>query len=64
MIIETPGEDPFHLSSYVHSLIQGLQGDDPKYKKVVATCKHFAGYDMENWNGSESCLVRPGTCGL
>lgn len=50
---ETPGEDPYHLSSYVHSLIDGLQGGyDPKYKRVVATCKHFAGYDMESWNGN------------
>ncbi|ORY05689.1 glycoside hydrolase superfamily [Clohesyomyces aquaticus] len=50
---ETPGEDPFHLSSYVHALIAGLQGapSDP-YKRVVATCKHFAGYDMESWNGN------------
>jgi beta-glucosidase-like glycosyl hydrolase len=41
---ETPGEDPYHLSSYVHALIKGLQGDasDP-YKRVVATCKHYAG---------------------
>ncbi|KAI7368956.1 1,4-beta-D-xylosidase [Hortaea werneckii] len=51
--LETPGEDPFHLSSYVHNLILGLQGGyDPKYKRVVATCKHFAGYDMESWNGN------------
>lgn len=21
-------------------------------KRVVATCKHFAAYDMENWNGN------------
>ncbi|KAK0189847.1 glycoside hydrolase superfamily [Armillaria mellea] len=50
---ETPGEDPFHLSSYVHALVDGLQGGyDPKYKRVVATCKHFAGYDLENWNGN------------
>ncbi|KAF2720710.1 glycoside hydrolase family 3 protein [Polychaeton citri CBS 116435] len=50
---ETPGEDPFHISSYVHALIDGLQGGyDPKYKKIVATCKHFAGYDMESWNGN------------
>lgn len=50
---ETPGEDPYHLSSYVHALINGLQGNslDP-YKRVVATCKHFAGYDIENWNGN------------
>ncbi|KAF2874785.1 glycoside hydrolase superfamily [Massariosphaeria phaeospora] len=50
---ETPGEDPYHLSSYVHALIKGLQGDasDP-YKRVVATCKHYAGYDIEDWNGN------------
>ncbi|KAK3712306.1 hypothetical protein LTR37_009168 [Vermiconidia calcicola] len=50
---ETPGEDPFHLSSYVHALIDGLQGGfDPKYKRIVATCKHFAAYDLESWNGN------------
>lgn len=50
---ETPGEDPYHLSSYVHALVDGLQGGyDPKIKRVVATCKHFAGYDMENWDGN------------
>ncbi|KAL4254195.1 glycosyl hydrolase 3 family protein [Abortiporus biennis] len=50
---ETPGEDPFHLSRYVFNLIQGLQGGlDPKpYFKVVADCKHFAAYDMDNWEG-------------
>lgn len=49
---ETPGEDPFHLQSYVHSLINGLQGgQDPAIKKLIATCKHFAAYDMENWDG-------------
>ncbi|KAJ4292466.1 hypothetical protein N0V90_009128 [Kalmusia sp. IMI 367209] len=50
---ETPGEDPYHLSSYVNALIKGLQGDpsDP-YKRVVATCKHYAGYDIESWNGN------------
>lgn len=50
---ETPGEDPYHLSSYVKSLIAGLQGDG-KYKKVVATCKHFVAYDLETWNGKSS----------
>ncbi|KAF1973674.1 putative xylan 1,4-beta-Xylosidase [Bimuria novae-zelandiae CBS 107.79] len=50
---ETPREDPYHLSSYVHALIKGLQGGatDP-YKRVVATCKHYAGYDIESWNGN------------
>jgi beta-D-xylosidase 4 len=49
---ETPGEDPFHLSSYVSALIDGLQGGvAPKYKRIVATCKHYAGYDIEDWQG-------------
>lgn len=25
---------------------------DGTYKKVVSTCKHFAGYDVESWNGN------------
>jgi beta-D-xylosidase 4 len=51
---ETPGEDPFHLSSYVNNLITGLQGglDAQPYKKIVATCKHYAGYDLEDWDGN------------
>ncbi|KAF8974417.1 glycoside hydrolase family 3 protein [Flammula alnicola] len=51
---ETPGEDPFHISQYVFNLVQGLQGGlDPKpYFKVIADCKHFAAYDLENWNGN------------
>ncbi|KAG6872103.1 hypothetical protein C0995_012989 [Termitomyces sp. Mi166 len=51
---ETPGEDPFHISQYVLNLIDGLQGGiDPKpYFKVVADCKHYAAYDLENWEGN------------
>ncbi|KAF2669569.1 glycoside hydrolase [Microthyrium microscopicum] len=50
---ETPGEDPFHLSSYVHALIDGLQGNtESRYKRIVATCKHYAGYDIEQWQGN------------
>ncbi|KAI1107968.1 glycoside hydrolase family 3 protein [Jackrogersella minutella] len=51
---ETPGEDPYHLSSYVTALIKGLQGgEDPDVLKVVATCKHFIAYDIEDWLGNE-----------
>ncbi|KAL2432685.1 putative exo-1,4-beta-xylosidase bxlB [Exophiala dermatitidis] len=47
---ETPGEDTFHLKSYVAALIDGLQGGlNPPIKKVVATCKHFVAYDLEDW---------------
>jgi beta-glucosidase-like glycosyl hydrolase len=28
----------------------GLEGDK-KDRRISATCKHFAGYDMEDWNG-------------
>ncbi|KAJ6466495.1 beta-xylosidase [Mycena sanguinolenta] len=50
---ETPGEDPVKVSNYVFNLIQGLQGGiDPPQFKVVADCKHFAGYDVENWMGN------------
>jgi beta-glucosidase len=39
---ETYGEDPFLTSRLGVSFIQGLQGDDPRYLRVVATPKHFA----------------------
>ncbi|OTA99467.1 glycoside hydrolase family 3 protein [Hypoxylon sp. CI-4A] len=51
---EVPSEDPYHMSQYVMQLIPGLQGGlhgDPFYK-LAATCKHLAGYDMENWKGN------------
>ncbi|GAP87409.2 putative glycoside hydrolase family 3 protein [Rosellinia necatrix] len=45
---ETPGEDPLHLSNYVYNLITGLQGGvDPEEMLIIATCKHFAVYDVE-----------------
>ncbi|KAG6820598.1 hypothetical protein H0H93_014514 [Arthromyces matolae] len=52
---ETPGEDPYHISRYVYNYIDGIQGGiDPKpYFKVVADCKHFAAYDIENWEGND-----------
>ncbi|KAI1504934.1 glycoside hydrolase family 3 protein [Biscogniauxia marginata] len=54
---EVPSEDPYHMSQYVMQLIPGLQGglgvdEDNPYYKLAATCKHYAGYDMENWKGN------------
>jgi beta-glucosidase len=40
--METFGEDPFLTGRLAISFIQGLQGNDPRYLKVVATPKHFA----------------------
>ena len=49
---ETPGEDPFLASQYTYAMVRSLQGgDDERYLKVAATCKHFDAYDLENWNG-------------
>ena len=39
---ETYGEDPFLTGRLGVQFIRGLQGDDPKYLKTVATVKHFA----------------------
>jgi len=39
---ETYGEDPYLTSRIGVNYINGLQGDDSKYLKVVATAKHFA----------------------
>lgn len=49
---ETPGEDAYCLcASYAYEYITGIQGGvDPKHLKLVATAKHYAGYDIENWH--------------
>lgn len=39
---ETYGEDPFLTSRLGVAFVTGLQGDDPRYLKTVATAKHFA----------------------
>lgn len=39
---ETYGEDPYLTSRMGVAFVAGLQGDDPKYLKTVATSKHFA----------------------
>ncbi|KAK3335927.1 glycoside hydrolase superfamily [Cercophora scortea] len=47
---ETPGEDPVRIKGYVKALLAGLEGDQP-IRKVIATCKHYAAYDLERWRG-------------
>ncbi|GAH00513.1 unnamed protein product, partial [marine sediment metagenome] len=41
---ETYGEDPFLTSRMGVTFIKGLQGDHPKYLKLVATPKHYVAY--------------------
>ena len=39
---ETYGEDPFLTGRLAVAFVKGLQGDDPRHLKTVATVKHFA----------------------
>jgi beta-glucosidase len=39
---ETYGEDPFLTGKLAVQFIKGLQGDDSKYFKTIATVKHYA----------------------
>ncbi|HUQ12108.1 MAG TPA: glycoside hydrolase family 3 C-terminal domain-containing protein [Steroidobacteraceae bacterium] len=38
---ETYGEDPFLTSRMGVAFVKAMQGDDPKYRKVDATAKHY-----------------------
>jgi len=39
---ETYGEDPFLTGRMAVAFVTGMQGDDPRYLRVVSTPKHFA----------------------
>jgi beta-glucosidase len=39
---ETYGEDPFLAGRLGVAFVKGLQGDDPRYYRVIATAKHYA----------------------
>jgi beta-glucosidase len=39
---ETYGEDPFLTGKMGTAFVKGMQGDDPKYFKVISTPKHYA----------------------
>lgn len=41
---ETFGEDPYLTSRLGVAYVQGLQGENPQYLKVIATPKHFAAH--------------------
>lgn len=44
---ETPGEDAFLNKRWAASFVKGMQGPGPTHR-VIATCKHYAAYDLEN----------------
>jgi len=39
---ETWGEDPYLTGTLGAAFVRGMQGDDPKYYKTIATAKHYA----------------------
>lgn len=46
--METPGEDAYRISNYVLNFVDGFQrGIDSQFHRSIATCKHFAAYDVE-----------------
>ncbi len=45
---ETYGEDPFLSARMAVAFVKGLQGNDPKYLKVVATPKHYTANNEEH----------------
>lgn len=53
---ETYGEDPYLTGMLGCAFVRGLQGDDPRYLKVVSTVKHFAANNEEH--NRASCNAR------
>jgi beta-glucosidase len=44
---ETYGEDPYLTSRIAVAFVRGLQGNDPKFLKLVSTPKHFVANNLE-----------------
>ncbi|KAH8735504.1 hypothetical protein BGZ61DRAFT_526577 [Ilyonectria robusta] len=50
---ECPSEDPFHAQNFVRAMLSGLEDDFTGYRRVIATCKHYAANDFGNYEGTE-----------
>jgi beta-glucosidase len=50
---ETYGEDPVLTGAIGSAFITGLQGDDPKFYKTIATSKHYAVHSGPEWGRHE-----------
>ena len=51
---ENYGEDPYLCGRIAVEYVKGMQGDDPKYYKTIATAKHFAANNYEGGRHSTS----------
>lgn len=56
---EAYGEDPVLAGKLASALVQGMQGDHPKYLKAVATLKHFIANNNEVGRGDASVSIDP-----
>ena len=51
---ENYGEDPYLTGKIAVAYIKGMQGNDPKYFKTIATAKHFAANNFEGGRHNSS----------
>ncbi|MCM3785345.1 glycoside hydrolase family 3 C-terminal domain-containing protein [Neobacillus mesonae] len=56
---EAYGEDPVLAGKLASALVQGIQGDHPKYMKAIATLKHFIANNNEVGRGDASVSIDP-----
>lgn len=56
---EAYGEDPILAGKLASALVQGIQGDHPKYLKAIATLKHFIANNNEVGRGDQSVSIDP-----
>lgn len=54
---ENYGEDPFLTGKLAVEFVRGMQGDDPRHYKTIATAKHFAANNYEKGRHSTSSEV-------
>jgi len=54
---ECYGEDPCLTSAIGVAYTKGLQGNHPKYVKVISTAKHFAAYSQEENRGGNMTII-------
>ena len=54
---ETPGEDPFWSGEYAAAFVRGMQeGEDARYLKTSACCKHFGAFTFGSLGPWVLCL--------
>ena len=63
--METYGEDPYLTGQLAVAFIKGMQGDDPKYLKTMATAKHYAVHSgpEPSRHTFDAVVERSKTCG-